>query len=71
MRSFLIYEVVFDLLEDCSEWMKPQLVEMKTHPAGTAKKADPITRTKVIATSIQWNDLIRYPELRGDGESDL
>jgi len=31
--------------------MKPQIVEVKTHPADTAKKGDPITRVKVIATS--------------------
>ena len=32
--------------------MKPQIVEMKTHPAGAAKKGDPITRIKVIATRV-------------------
>ena len=51
MRSFLFYEVIFfDLLEDCSEWIKPQIVEVKTHPADAAKKPDPITRAKGIAT---------------------
>ena len=49
--------------------MKTQLIEMKIHSAGTAKKADPITVTKVIATTIQLIELIRYPELRGDGAS--
>jgi hypothetical protein len=28
---------------------KPHDLEVKTHPAGAAKKGDPITRAKVIA----------------------
>jgi hypothetical protein len=28
----------FDLLEDCRRWTKPQIIEVKTHPAGAAKE---------------------------------
>jgi hypothetical protein len=49
---------------------EPQVFEVKTHPAGAAKKADPITPVKVIATGRSL-DLVRYPALRDGGESGL
>ena len=41
---------------------KPQISKVKTHPAGAAKKRDPIIRGRVIANlwwSVFWLDVLR------------
>lgn len=49
---------------------EPQVLEVKTHPAGAAKKGDPITRLRSLQLVCR-PDLVRYRALRDDGESGL